>query len=373
MRRPAHWRSARNRRSATSKSRFQKCARCTGCEGSGASGHLCPTAAQRKHQACCDVPLSSLVTSWQRMHYVATTPARVFGSTLRTRLADQSPNFAGLVLEHAAAAPTSSAPAPCGSVHFRRLCRECTQQHVALSLSSPSDREKTEAYGFRLVQPAALLGSSAAARGCHAAHRGCGGVVRRRAGIGAGTWRTAPSPSCTRCTRCVHGDSTQPAASLLRPGRCSHPSCGGHWEDFACPSPSLWCDVSIMDARRQRSMPQAQVVKGFGSWSHSMQRACGLCCSARACWARVMAAMRSAVRASVSLGWGNRDSQRSHLRSMMLSLSSEAGGGGLPMVAMTRRIMGCMLTGAAAAAASSTCSDFPLSSTPSCVCGASLT
>ena len=56
----------------------------------------------------------------------------------------------------------------------------------------------------------------------------------------------------------------------------------------------------------------------------------------------------------------------SHLRSMMLSLSSEAGGGGLPMVAMTRRIMGCMLTGAAAAAASSTCSDFPLSSAPSC-------
>jgi len=55
---------------------------------------------------------------------------------------------------------------------------------------------------------------------------------------------------------------------------------------------------------------------------------------------------------------------------MMLSLSSEAGGGGLPMVAITRRIMGCMLTGAAAAAASSTCSDFPRSSAPSCVCGA---
>ena len=54
---------------------------------------------------------------------------------------------------------------------------------------------------------------------------------------------------------------------------------------------------------------------------------------------------------------------------MMLSLSSDGGGGGFAIVLITRRIMGCMLDGAAAAAASSTCSDFALSSLPSCATG----
>ena len=82
-------------------------------------------------------------------------------------------------------------------------------------------------------------------------------------------------------------------------------------------------------------------------------------CAVSTAWLRVrvycLVRFHAAVRA-----------QSAHLRSMMLSLSSEAGGGGFAMLAMTRRIIGCMLVGAAAAAADSTCSDLPLSSAPSC-------
>lgn len=47
-------------------------------------------------------------------------------------------------------------------------------------------------------------GSTAAERssGC-AGHRGCGVASDPRAAAGAATWRTAPSPRCSRCTRCA--------------------------------------------------------------------------------------------------------------------------------------------------------------------------
>ena len=52
-----------------------------------------------------------------------------------TRLADQSPDFAGLVLQHAAAAPSACTTAPCGDTHLQMHCRYVTGHYIDVLVS----------------------------------------------------------------------------------------------------------------------------------------------------------------------------------------------------------------------------------------------